>query len=82
MKKILMLILLLINLVAYSQEIILIKIESNIYPIADTLSFKIILNKDNLLLDNEFKRKIESYRKDVDYIWKPEEGLKILIYKK
>lgn len=54
----------------------------NLIQIADDSSFEIIKNDINIIIDNDFKRKIEFYRKDFDYIWKPEDGLEILIYKK
>jgi hypothetical protein len=64
----------------FGQELKAIK-KIDIAP-ADTLTYKIIENVNGFKLDVEFKKKINFYRKDEDFIWEPEEGLKILIYKK
>lgn len=49
---------------------------------ADTSTFKILTNVNNVTIDDSIKKKITSNRKSVDYIWEPEDGIRILIYKK
>lgn len=49
---------------------------------ADTSSYKILLNSNNLVIDDEFRKKINSQRKNTDFVWKPDENTEILIYKK
>lgn len=85
MKKLyLLLILLSLSFVSYSQNA-----SPNASPIkkiettpADTLTYKVLLNENNINIDIEIRKKINFYRKSEDYIWEPETGLKILIYKK
>lgn len=56
------------------------KIQLNV--VANDSTFLVIKNKSNIEINESLKRKIEFYRRDIDYIWKPEEGIEILIYKK
>lgn len=84
MKKLLFtLMLFMITSIGYSQELS-ISDTSKIFllKIAEDNSFVIIKNDINIEINDNLKRKIEIYRKENDYIWKPEEGLEILIYKK
>jgi hypothetical protein len=49
---------------------------------ADTSTFKILTNVNNITIDDSVKKKITSNRKSFDYVWEPEDGIRILIYKK
>ena len=82
MKKILTVLIMLVNNI-YSQQLILTDTtKTHSVKIAEDNSFSVIENEMSTTVDNNLKRKIEFYRKDFDYIWNPEDGLKILIYKK
>jgi hypothetical protein len=83
MKKLLLILMMFIGTLGYSQQLTL-SDTSKIFllKIADDNSFLIIKNDINIEINDNIKRKIEIYRKKNDYIWKPEEGLEILIYKK
>jgi hypothetical protein len=49
---------------------------------ADTSTFKVLTNINNIVIDDSVKKKITSKRKSIDYVWEPEDGIRILIYKK
>lgn len=80
MKNLLIGIFLLLATYSYSQDLGVGK-KVDIEP-ADTSSFVVIEN-DSLydVYSDEFRRKIEFHRRDVNYFWEPEEGLKVLIKK-
>lgn len=83
MKKLLTILILLVSGITYSQQLNLVDTTKiNSIKIAEDNSFYIIKNEISLIIDDNLKRKIEFYRRDFDYIWKPEDGLEILIYKK
>lgn len=75
--------LLLLSNIGYSQSIGISNSNANInLEVADTLSYKVINNDNNIEITSEIRKKISKNRKEVDYLWEPEIGLKILIYKK
>jgi hypothetical protein len=81
-KSYLILFLMIVSIIGYSQNAKpMNRIENT--P-ADTSSYKIILNKNNLDINNdlEIRKKINFYRKKEDYTLEINPDLKILIYKK
>lgn len=75
--------LLLLSYRGHSQSIGISNSNTNInLEVADTLSYKVITNDNNIEITSEIRKKISKNRKEVDYLWEPEIGLKILIYKK
>ncbi len=83
MKNILFILMSMIISLGYSQQLqIYDTSKTSSMNVAEDNSFYIIKNEISLIIDDNVKRKIELHRKYLDYIWKPEDGVEILIYKK
>lgn len=83
MKNLLIILLMFIRTWGFSQELkISNSLENEGHKVADTLSYEVLKNENNQVISIGLRKKIEINRRDIDYIWKPEDGLEILIYKK
>lgn len=82
MRNLTFILLILLSFDVYSQKLSLQKSNDNNIEVADTSSFKVISNDNNIEITIDIRKKISFNRKDIDYIWEPEPGLKILIYRK